>query len=341
MSSKLGRSPRTLFEAASNPVKEKTLEKEINMVIKKISLPQLETMIKGLSSGDTVPHQVVEIWPPAGDKDRLLVDARVGPISVWVLALLIRQKGIATAENVQRLFAMFRPISEAGSMVGKIWEVALRIFFRHVNRILKMKRLRVKSGPERPAKRNRLDRDDCDLDLRNLAVYRCQTDEECAACIQRHFEEDTGCYIQPSSKTFPSFDAGVFRPGKPFLVLQDTIARDHKINYAGLERGLKWFVPPAHWPEEKKKRFEQYLPENHLWQIVFVVDDDMANSYDEEQDVTCGKKQKTPELEEFMNKWKGLLEQFVLEVKCAEVFAGLVQLEERDFNNLMPMFQSK
>jgi hypothetical protein len=296
-----------------------------------MDLPQLERLIFGLrrSRDEQVPLGVFETWPKARDA-RFLVNARVSPVSDLAMALLIRQNGIATAESVERVFTMFRPVSEATTTFGKDWEMALRRYFQHANGDLPMKRLpprRVKAG--RGAKRSHPpdQLEDEVLEFRNLSVHICKTDDEAKTCLQRHFENDTACYIRLMSKTFPTWDAMLFRPGKAVVLLRDTLGNDHKANYRGFEIALKWFDPPKDWYEYKKYSFRQYLPENLSWELVFVVDDsnNMEDVYDEAQEITCGRKMKTPEQQESIDKWTGLIEQFVLERKHAVVFEALAQ----------------
>jgi hypothetical protein len=326
VSTKLGRTPRTLFQAACDPSLESRFISTIEDAIASTTLTEIEMIIGDLGIGDSAPHDIFEISP--GDQTQRFRDVRVMPISDWAMHLILQQNEITNAENIWKTFLLFSSFASGKSMASKIWELAVHQYFCHHKDNLIIKRLlRVDATSSKPT---HLNDSEYILTISNMTIRVCETDKELKKNLWHHFREETSCYLKLKSGTFGGINSLLFRPGEPIMFFQFTIAPQQTITIFGLERALLWMDPPDDSANEDKNIFRKYHPEIGRWQIVLVVDNGMpvAHWHWQEQQLTVQipSHTKMAELHNNIDKWRGHMEQYVMELKSTDVFLAVRQL---------------
>jgi hypothetical protein len=318
-STKLGRSPETLFKAACDPSLELRFISSIEDVIASTTLTEIKTILGGLGGGDSAPHEVFEISPGNHDVTRRFGGSRVVPISDWAMRLILQQDEFSNAQSIQKAFLLFTTILSGWSMARKLWELAVHHYFCHHDGNLTMKRLlRVDTTSS-----NLMHLDERILTMSNTKIHVCETDGEFKKKLWCHFREGKSCYLKLNPDTFGGISSILFRPGEPIIFFQLTIARQPTINIFGLERALLWMNPPDDWTNNI---FREYHPEIRPWQIVLVVGNGVEQKYSQEQQLTDWSRKKSAELSKDIDKWRAHMEQYVMELKSADIFQALRQL---------------
>ena len=196
-----------------------TLKSAENKIKMGISDCLVENAFKDITRDLSIPHLAFVIYP--GDNSRKLIRSQVKPVSDWAQDLIFKTLEFRGAEAAYKMYKYLNLVPAASAFRGQLWEHKVHQYFTTLNHSPFTIRCLEDNSTMKWAP------------FKNISTFNFGPANKIVGYLHECITSNKAGYFLPTSKTFASFDAIVYKPGEPLANIQITQNCKHPINLLG------------------------------------------------------------------------------------------------------------